>query len=256
MRAVTSFSAVRFEVLFLFNVRFRRLDVTAADSRPVHLPKAVCQGIMRHLVVKFRIWQNALKPKTADAKKKGSKRDQSDDFPFPNNYIIYPFASSQTHDHNCAATTWPLFGHGVQIVCHVRYIGRIWLLQVLSLWQTSFCFVFLSFLVRSFPRHGRTFRVAHTESRGQGVPSGLFTATARPCDTNNKHAPCDNYDLREQIMWQLLKLPGRLLRPAGSKWITFFFHISGMVRLSLDTRSVIKYGVWLFTCPPAVLSFP
>lgn len=38
-----------------FNVRFQRLGVAAADSGPVHLPEAECQGIIGHLVVKFRI---------------------------------------------------------------------------------------------------------------------------------------------------------------------------------------------------------
>lgn len=38
-----------------FNVCFYWLDATTADSRPASLFKAECQGVMRDLVVKFRI---------------------------------------------------------------------------------------------------------------------------------------------------------------------------------------------------------
>lgn len=86
-------AAPQFKVL---NVCFCLLDVTAADSRPVHLPEAECQGIMRHLVVKFRIWQNALKPSRLQMQRE--QPGQSDDFPFLTNYIIFPFASRQTND--------------------------------------------------------------------------------------------------------------------------------------------------------------
>lgn len=91
-----------------FNVCFHWLDVTATDSRPVHLPEAECQGIMRHLVVKFRIWQNALKPSRLQMQRE--QPGQSDDFPFPANYIIFPFASSQTNDQ-IVQQVRPLFGH-------------------------------------------------------------------------------------------------------------------------------------------------
>lgn len=38
-----------------FNVCFYWLDAAAADSRPARLFKAECQGVMRDLVVKFKI---------------------------------------------------------------------------------------------------------------------------------------------------------------------------------------------------------
>lgn len=78
--------------LRFFNVCFHWLDVTAADSRPVHLPQAECQGIMRRLVVKFRIWQNVLKPGRLQMQRE--QPGQSDDFPFPTKCIIFPFACS------------------------------------------------------------------------------------------------------------------------------------------------------------------
>lgn len=153
---------------------------------------------------------------------------------------------------NCAVTV-PLFGHRFLLVVTVdasdtsdksNYWSCHWCFLPITCWKflswvykTSFggmfCFVLFcrsyiknSFLVRSSSWHGRTFHVAHTESRGQGVLPRLFTAAACPCDTKQTHTTvCDNYDLWEQIMWQLLKLPGSQLCPAGNEWIWFFMFL-------------------------------
>lgn len=124
--------------LRFFNVCFHWLDVTAADSRPAHLPKAECQSIMRYLVVKFRIWQNALKPSRLQMQRK--QPVQSDDFPFLCYYITLLFASSQTNDQT---VQWLCHCLDTDLYCLSHYIpGYIWQKQllVMSLW----CFLHLT----------------------------------------------------------------------------------------------------------------
>lgn len=116
------------------NVCVHRPDVTAADSRPVHLPQAQCQGIIGHLVVKFQFWQKALKPSRVQMKRE--QPGQSDDFSFPTNYIICPFACSQINELivqrgcHCLDT--------VSIVFHFRYT-HMWHKSLLLMQLWCFC---------------------------------------------------------------------------------------------------------------------
>ena len=101
------------------------------------------------------------------------------------------------------------------------------LLEILSaeLWQKNPAEAFISSKV-VFPLTGTDLLC---RSRGQDVPSRtffFFFFTACPCDTKQTHTPCDNCDLRKQIMWQLLRLPGSLLCPAGTE-MNLIFHIFG-----------------------------
>lgn len=93
----------------------------------------------------------------------------------------------------------------------------------------------ISFLLRSFSWHGGAFHVAV----GQGVLPRYFTAAVWPCDSKQTHSVCDNYDLKEGIMWQLLKLSRQAAPPAGSQWNQIFY-ICEKVGLILDMRSDVK----------------
>lgn len=115
---VTNLRLGPFSSLRLLNVCFRWLDATAADSRPVHLPEAECQGIMRHLVVKFRIWQNALKP----SRMQMQREQPGPKWWLPISYWLY-------HISLCfQPNKWPQLCSDcafvwtqVPVVCHIRY---------------------------------------------------------------------------------------------------------------------------------------
>ncbi len=70
-----------------------------------------------------------------------------------------------------------------------------------------------------------------------GCPARTFLQ--RVLVVPNNYTTCDNHDLRDQIMWQLLRLPGSLFCPQGVNEFDFFYK-SETVRLGLGKRSDVK----------------
>ena len=174
---------------------------------------------------------------------------QSDDFPFPADCIICPFARSQTNDQIvqplfllCLDTdSYCLSDLSPGYIRQNRITGRVsadspitcWKLQSRA-WRAGCVFLFFwsyvqnSFLVRSLSWHGGTFRVAHTDSWGRGGPPRLLhSGGVASWHQTNTHT-----------VWQLWskgtnnvtasRAPRQPARPAGSKWIWFFRLLKGL----------------------------
>lgn len=212
---------------FLFNVYFRRLDVTAADSGPVHLPEAECQGVMRHLVVKFRIWQNALKPSRLQMQRRSRAKMMTSHF-LP--HCIISLASSHTNDQIvlwlCLLSGHPLLllvifddksnyqsCHSDVFACkfraeHEKQVATSGFIKSLFCWGR--------FLDRKGPFH---------VTDGQCVHPGCFTAAVHPFGTKQMFSLGDNHDLSKQITSPPRGQPAVPKEPG--------LYVSGKVTLSL-----------------------
>lgn len=139
----------------------------------------------------------------------------------------FPLASSQTNDQTVQRLSHCL---DTDSYCLSHYIpGYMWQKQllVLSLWcffafnllgilklsmknLFGWSYVKISFRLRSLSWHVRTI---HAVTRSGFTTQTFYSSSAPLWYQTSTHTPCDNYDLREEIMWQLLGLPGSLLCP-------------------------------------------